>query len=153
VQRTFVIKYLVYSAVILITQPYLFNDSLIEHLNMVLAQSSAFIIHLFDNSMRLVGTALTVEGGSGVWVTKECSATDYVGLLCAGILAYSATWKQRLVAVISGALLLQSINVVRLVSLYFVMKWFPTHFDWVHENLWPMFFTLDMVMIFLGWGS
>ena len=121
-------------------KPVLFTDAFYDVFCMGLAQASAAVVWLFDETMFMEGPILRVVGGSGVWVTRDCSALNFTWFLCAAVLAYPAPWMKRLLMTILAMLLVQAVNVLRLVTLYFVQKWSPQNFDLIHLDVWPIIF-------------
>lgn len=148
----FLLKYMIYSGIILLAISFAFPESAMATLCLFLAQSSGLIINLFSSEILILGDILQwPDGRFALRVTEECSALEFCGLLTAAILAYPTTWSQRLKAILLGLLVIQSLNILRLVSLYFAGYWWPNQFTWIHENLWPLFLSIDLIFLFLLW--
>lgn len=149
--KTFVIFYLCLFFGYFLVKDALFTESFLDMFCMFLANTSAQVVWIFDDTMFMEGPILRVVGGSGVWVTSECSALNFTWFLCAAAIAYPAPWKLRILIPFAAIAFVQSINIVRLVSLYFVQKWSPENFDFVHLDIWPIIFVISIVISFLSW--
>ena len=50
-----------------------------------------------------------------------------------------------------GIVVLQSLNVVRIVTLYWIGSRFPAIFPSAHLKVWPALFILVAIGLFVGW--
>ena len=72
-------------------------------------------------------------------------------VLLAGILAYPAPWKLKLVGLGVGVLAIQLLNLVRLVSLFYLGQWDIKWFEWAHLYLWQVLIMLDALVVWMLW--
>ncbi len=86
-----------------------------------------------------------------VTVTAACSALEFSGFLSAAILAFPASWPQRIAGLIGSQILLCVLNVVRVASLYLVGVHGLRAFALVHENLWPALMVVACVVAMTFW--
>ncbi len=118
-----------------------------------LAQICYFFIHGFDAQVTL-NAAILRHGTSGfaLEVTEACSALSITALLMAAILAYPATWRAKALGLIAGVFLIQSFNVLRIMSLLYLGTWVERDtFDVVHEQVWPLFLHFGVIVFFVFW--
>ena len=118
----------------------------------VLAEASAWIIHLFDGSTVSHGKLIQNANGSFiVSIERGCNGIEAVIILISAILAFPAPWKHRLVGLVFGFLAVQVLNLVRIVSLFFLGLWSHVWFEWFHLYLWQALIVLDALIVFLIW--
>jgi len=70
-------------------------------------------------------------------------------VLIAAVLAFPAPWRARLAAIVLGFLAVQALNIVRIISLFYIGNWNLDIFSWVHLYLWPVLIMLDVLIVFI----
>jgi len=119
---------------------------------LILAKICGFFIHLFDNTLISNGQILRHgDNGFALEVAKECSGLTASWLLLAAIIAFESNWKHKLWGFVLGFLTLQTINIVRIISLFYVGDLMLEHFELVHRQIWPILLNISMILIFGGW--
>ena len=93
----------------------------------------------------------SIVGRHTFMVEEECLALHPTILFAAIVLAFPARILRRLIGVALGSLFLQSMNVVRVVSLYFVGVYFPDWLRFVHVEVWQFTFVILAFLTWLGW--
>jgi exosortase H (IPTLxxWG-CTERM-specific) len=119
---------------------------------LILAKVAGVFIHLFDNSLIITGPVLRHgHHGFALEVAKECSGLSASWLLIVAIVAFESPWKHKLWGIVIGLLTLQTINLIRLISLYYIGDWMLDYFELFHEQIWPILLNISMILIFGGW--
>ena len=72
-------------------------------------------------------------------------------ILAAAMLAYPAPWLKKLLGMVIGVLAIQILNVIRIISLYYLGAWSQKALDIAHLYVWPGLIILDALVIFLLW--
>ena len=72
-------------------------------------------------------------------------------VLVAAMLAMPAPWKLRLIGIGIGFIAIQSMNLLRIISLFYLGQWNKTAFDWAHLYIWQALIMLDVLIVFLIW--
>jgi len=90
-------------------------------------------------------------GQFGIAVRRGCDAVEPSWFLCAAVLAFPAPWRRKLVGMLAGVALISVLNLARIVSLYFVGRYWPRVFAVAHLELWPAAFIIVTVLFWLGW--
>jgi exosortase H (IPTLxxWG-CTERM-specific) len=109
--------------------------------------------------LRVVGEDVQTEGtvirGSifGVDIKNGCNAVEAVAFLAAAILAFEAPIGFRIAGAIAGSLLLETLNVIRIVSLYLLGKYKRDLFDMFHLAVWQSVMFGAAVLIFIVWTA
>lgn len=133
------------------------RDSLqpmIEQFCLGLAIVSGFIINLVDDSIqRTVAVLRDQETDFAIEVTVDCSALSISWLFVAGVLAYPLlNTRQKIVGILTGLLIIQSMNILRLISLVYFGSWFSFEvFDLIHAHFWPLLLHL-IALVSLVWA-
>jgi exosortase H (IPTLxxWG-CTERM-specific) len=84
-------------------------------------------------------------------IRRGCDAVEPTWLLCAAILAFPGPWKRKLVGMLAGIVILQVLNLVRIVTLYMIGARFPSVFASMHLEVWPALFIVVAIALFIGW--
>lgn len=117
-----------------------------------LAQASAALITLFDPHVAAFGKVLqSTSNGFAVSIEAGCNGIEAAIVLIAAMLAFPAPWKHRVVGVLAGLAAVQALNVVRVVSLFYLGQWSLPAFQWAHLYLWQALIMLDVLVVWLVW--
>lgn len=94
-------------------------------------------------TVRSVRFAITVRRG--------CDAIEPSWFLSAALLSFPAPFSKKLPGILVGAALLQVLNLIRVVSLYFIGLYHPQYFSQVHVEIWPVVFIMVAIAFWIGW--
>jgi exosortase/archaeosortase family protein len=84
-------------------------------------------------------------------IRRGCDAVEPTWLLCAAILAFPGPWRHKLAGMFAGIVVLQLLNLVRIVTLYWIGSHFPAFFASAHLEIWPAVFIIVAILLFAGW--
>lgn len=116
----------------------------------LLAKISAALIFPFDDSVIAYGKILQFEDtGFAVSIEAGCNGVEATIVLIAAVIAFPAGWKVRLIAIFLGFLTIQALNIVRIITLFYLGNWDIDIFSWVHLYLWPALIMLDVLVVFI----
>ena len=122
-----------------------------------LAWVSASVILPFDDTVISTGRILRDSvTGFAVSIESGCNGVEASIVLIAGVLAFPATWSQRAIAIVLGFAAIQGLNILRIISLFYLGQWNFDIFEWTHLYLWPVLIMLDVLLVFaiyLRWLS
>jgi len=113
------------------------------------ARLAGLVLRVFDSGVRVTGN--DIVGRVSLTVAKNCDAMDVSLLLVAAIVAFPAPWRRRLVGIGVGVASLTVINVLRIVSLYYVDVHWPRAFEVIHAEVWPLAMVALAAATFLSW--
>jgi archaeosortase B (VPXXXP-CTERM-specific) len=127
-------------------------------------QTSWVNIHLAKVTAEVMGwfTRLLGEGGSvtGIHISTnickfkiigECTAYYPISIYIAAVLAFPSPWLRRIVGVLVGVPILLVINQGRLVSLCYLQRVYPEHFDMIHLVIWQSLIIFFTVLTWILW--
>lgn len=94
---------------------------------------------------------LRSPGGFAIEMRDGCNAVNVTILLWSAILAFPAPWKTRTLGLLAGSAILQLMNTVRFVSLFYLRQYNMAWFDFAHAYLWESLLVLDTMVVFWLW--
>jgi exosortase H (IPTLxxWG-CTERM-specific) len=117
-----------------------------------LASMSSAIVTLFDGNVVAAGKVIrSTTNGFAVSIEAGCNGVEATLVLVAAMLAFPAPWKHRLLGIIAGIFAVQILNVLRVISLFYVGQWNRDVFEWAHLYVWQALIMLDVLVVWLIW--
>jgi exosortase H (IPTLxxWG-CTERM-specific) len=116
------------------------------------AQVAMWIAKAFDSHVGVQGATLfSTANGFGVTILAGCNGLEAMIVLVAAILAYPAPWRHRVAGIVAGVAAIQVLNLVRIVSLFYIGQWSLKVFEWAHLYGWQVLIMLDVLIVWLLW--
>jgi exosortase H (IPTLxxWG-CTERM-specific) len=127
-----------------------------EHITLpftgMLADISGWLILLFDRGVETEGVIIrSLQNGFAVAIAPGCDGIEAVIILVAAVLAFPSPWKHKLIGIGIGFIAIQALNLVRIISLFYMGQWSQVAFDWFHLYLWQALIVLDALAVWLIW--
>jgi len=117
-----------------------------------LASISAYLVTLFDPNVVATGKVLRhAVNGFAVSIEAGCNGVEATIVLLAAILAFPAPWKNKVIGLLAGTVAVQGLNVVRVISLFYLGQWDFQVFEWAHLYVWQALIMLDVLIVWLVW--
>jgi exosortase H (IPTLxxWG-CTERM-specific) len=117
-----------------------------------LAAISTSIVTLFDPNVVASGKVIrSLSNGFAVSIEAGCNGVEATLVLCAAILAFPAPWRHKLAGMAIGIAAVQLLNVVRVISLFYIGQWDFAVFEWAHQYVWQALIMLDVLVVWLIW--
>src|SRR5437764_1731686 len=124
----------------------------VEPWTATLAHVSAGLVAGFDPGVVSVGKVLRSPGnGFAVSIEAGCNGVEATIVLVAAMLAFPAPWKHRLAGLAIGIVAVQGLNVIRVISLFYLGQWNRDVFEWAHLYVWQALIMLDVLIVWLIW--
>lgn len=118
----------------------------------LLARGCSSLVTLFDAQALAQGKVLfNPVTGFGVSIEPGCNGVEACIVLLAAMLAFPAPWRHRLIGLVIGFVAVQGLNVVRVISLFYLGQWSTRAFEFAHEYLWQGLIMLDVLVVWLLW--
>lgn len=118
----------------------------------LLAKVCLGLVTLFDASAAAMGKVLwNPATGFGVSIEPGCNGVEACMILFAAILAFPATLRHKLWGLVLGFVAVQGLNIVRVISLFYLGQWNDTAFRVFHEYLWQGLIMVDVLVVWLVW--
>jgi len=117
-----------------------------------LAWVSVNLIELFDSGVTSAGKVIRdLESGFAVSIEPGCNGVEALIILFAAMFAFPAPLKNKLIGFAIGFVAIQSLNLVRIISLFYLGQWNMVWFEWFHLYLWQALIILDALVVWLIW--
>ncbi len=94
---------------------------------------------------------MRAPSGFGVEMRDGCNGVNVIILLWSAVLAFQASWKMKALGLAAGTILVQALNVVRFISLFYIGQYSMAWFDFAHLYLWESLLVLDTMVVFWLW--
>jgi exosortase H (IPTLxxWG-CTERM-specific) len=118
----------------------------------LVADVSVWIIQLFDDNVVAISNVIRDKTtGFGVRIERGCNGVEALIILFAAIFAFPAPLKNKLIGFTIGFFAIQGLNLVRIVSLFYMGQWNQVAFEWFHLYLWQALIILDALVVWLIW--
>jgi exosortase H (IPTLxxWG-CTERM-specific) len=117
-----------------------------------IADISVRLVTLFDERVVAAGKVIrSLDNGFAVSIEAGCNGVEAMIVLAAAIFAFPAPWKRKIVGFVAGTLAIQLVNIVRIISLFYIGQWNLQVFEWAHLYIWQALIMLDVLVVFLIW--
>ena len=128
------------------------NDALVEPFTGLVARAGGAATRLFGEPTTMQGTVIA-SPRFAVNIRNGCNGLETMLIFAAGVLAFPAPWRARLAGLLLGFLLIQLVNLVRIVSLFYIgLKWPSLFQDW-HTVVWQAIVVLFGVALWILWAD
>lgn len=118
----------------------------------VIADVSVWLVKLFDDNVIANGNVIrSTENGFAVRIESPCNGVEAMIILFSAMFAFPAPWKHRFIGFAIGFVAIQALNLVRIISLFYMGQWNETAFVWFHQYLWQALIILDALIVWLLW--
>ena len=125
---------------------------LVQPLTAALADASAFFISAFGRDIAVHGDIIVDRAtGFAAQIAAGCNGVEAMILLASAIAAFPAGWRYKLGGIAIGFVAIQLLNLVRIVSLFFLGLWHKEAFEWAHLYIWQALIMLDTLLVWMLW--
>lgn len=128
------------------------NDAVIVPFTSAIARVSGAILVGLGEKVTVAGTEIR-SGSFAVQIENGCNGIEAALLFGSAVLAFPAPWRRRLVGLVGGFAAIQALNLVRVVSLFWIGAHRPALFNSSHTVIWQSAVVLASVLLFLFWAS
>ena len=134
---------------LLLTPPIQAADA---HFSRALVRVSHGLITLFGGRAILQGAVLRDPVGRFAIEMKDgCNAVNVTFLLWSAVLAFPAGRKSKFWGMVVGTLIIQTLNIGRFISLFYIGQYSTPWFEFAHGYLWESLLILDTMVVFWLW--
>jgi exosortase H (IPTLxxWG-CTERM-specific) len=108
--------------------------------------------------LRLCGEQATANGANlstprfAVQIRRGCEAIEPSVLFAAAAIAFPVSVLARVVGVVGGIVALALVNLLRIVSLYYVGVYWPSAFETAHIDVWQPAFIIIALALWIAWA-
>lgn len=118
---------------------------------------NAFNAWLSAGILRILGQGTTAEGmliigaGSSISIKEGCDAIEPAMLFIAAVCAFPAALSRKVRGIAAGLLILFGVNIIRIISLFLIEKYWPAAFEFMHIQFWQVAFIALAVLLWISW--
>ena len=118
----------------------------------LVARAATSAMKTFDPGVVAAGSTITQpSNGFAVTILAGCNGIEAMIILAAALLAYPAPPRHKLLGLAAGIAAIQALNLVRIVSLFYIGQWNREVFEWAHLYAWQVLIMLDALVVWLLW--
>jgi exosortase H (IPTLxxWG-CTERM-specific) len=125
------------------------------------ARLSRALVKVSHGLIRVCGGKAHLEGavlrdpasGFAVEMKDGCNGVNVTILLWAAMLAFPTLWTWKIAGLLAGSVIIQALNLVRFISLFYIGQYSTTWFDFTHGYLWESLLVLDTIVVFWLWAN
>jgi exosortase H (IPTLxxWG-CTERM-specific) len=128
------------------------NDHVIVPFTAMVAKWSGALLNLMGQAVTVSGTVIR-SSRFAVNINNGCNGVEAMLILLASIVAFPASMKARAIGLLLGALAVQVLNAIRIITLYLLGAYQPRLFDLFHTAVWQIVIIMAAIGFFLMWSA
>jgi exosortase H (IPTLxxWG-CTERM-specific) len=118
----------------------------------LIADASGGLMSVFDPNVATTGKIVrSTLNGFAVSIEPGCNGVEAMIVLLAAIIAFPAPVLYKLQGLAWGFIAIQGMNLLRIISLFYLGQWSQELFEWAHLYIWQALIMLDALVVFLIW--
>lgn len=128
------------------------NQAFVVPFTTMVAQVSGHLLALFGEEMTVNGCQLT-SPRFAVTIYNGCNGLITSLIFASGVLAFPARWPAKVFGVLGGLAAIQGVNLVRIISLFYIGIYLPDLFNSSHIFIWQSIVILFGVGLWMLWAD
>ncbi len=117
-----------------------------------IASVCSWVVQLFDDNVTAVADQMiNAQTGVGIHIVAGCNGVEALIIMFSAIMAFPAPWRYKFIGIIIGFVSIQFLNCIRIISLYYLVQWDKTWFEWFHLYIWQALLILEALVVWLIW--
>lgn len=120
---------------------------------------SRMVVHAAGALVQMFGGHAVADGtilrdpstGLAVEMKEGCDGMNVTALLCSALFAFPASRIQKAKGLLLGCGAVQFVNLLRFISLFYLLQYSQIWFDFAHNYLWESLIMLDALTVFWLW--
>jgi len=124
----------------------------VEPWTAALAHVSALLVTGFDPGVTAIGKVLrSTTNDFAVSIEAGCNGVEATIVLIAAMFAFPSSWRHKMLGLAAGIVAVQGLNIIRVISLFYLGQWNRDVFEWAHLYVWQALIMLDVLVVWLIW--
>ena len=128
------------------------NDTFVVPYTALIARVSGVVLRITGEPATVVGCVVR-SPRFAVTIFNGCNGLITSLIFISGVLAFPARWSAKIIGVIGGLLAIQLINLVRIISLFYIGIFMPNLFNDAHIFIWQSLVILAGVALWIAWAQ
>jgi exosortase H (IPTLxxWG-CTERM-specific) len=126
------------------------HDYVAQPLAVAFASVSGLVLNLLSFRATASGTSLHVEG-FGAQIDDVCTGIFVVAIYLSAVVAYPSRAREKLKGLLLGASLILTLNLIRVISLMYIGRYFPAFFETAHLLVWQSLIIFSALLTWIYW--
>ncbi len=126
------------------------REYLADPLAVAFASVGGLALNLLSLKATASGTLLRVEGFSAT-IDDVCTGIFVVAIYLSAVLAFPSRAGEKLKGLLIGASVILILNMVRVVSLMYIGRYFPEFFETAHLLVWQSLIIFSALLVWIYW--
>jgi exosortase H (IPTLxxWG-CTERM-specific) len=127
------------------------NQNVIIPLTTYLSKASVFLLGLLGTGTKASGT-LIVSPQFAVDIKAGCTGIEPIIILLSAVFAFPSSWRAKAYGAILGVVVLQAVNLIRIVSLVYLGINHPKYFHNAHTIIWQIVIIAISLFLWMVWA-
>ena len=127
------------------------NQNVIIPLTTYLSKASVFLLGLLGTGTKASGT-LIVSPQFAVDIKAGCTGIEPIIILLSAVFAFPSSWRAKALGAILGMVVLQAVNLIRIVSLVYLGINHPKYFHNAHTIIWQIVIIAISLFLWMVWA-
>ena len=127
------------------------NQKIITPFTYSLTKASVFLLGLLGTGAKASGT-LIVSPQFAADIKAGCTGVEPIIILLSAIFAFPSSWKAKAYGAILGMVVLQVVNLIRIVSLVYLGINHPKYFHDAHSFIWQIVIIALSLFLWMVWA-
>lgn len=112
--------------------------------------TAGFDAHQMDDKTR-PWTWIYMKNDRTSYINEGCNAVSIMIIFVAFVIAFSTTWKQTILYILGGLVVIQIMNVLRIALLNYIFGHHPDYAEMAHDYLFPAILYGTIVVLWIVW--
>jgi len=127
------------------------NDAIVVPYTAYVARASGAALRVLGEPAAVTGCVVS-SPRFAVTIYNGCNALITSLIFIAGVLAFPARWTAKLVGVVGGLVVIQILNLIRILSLFYIGIYLPNYFNNAHIYIWQSLIIVAGVALWVVWA-
>lgn len=127
------------------------NDTFVVPYTTLVARMAGIALDVLGEDMTIKGVVLSSPRFT-VTIYNGCNGLITSLIFISGVLAFPARWQAKVLGVIGGLVTIQLINLIRIISLFYIGIFLPKLFNQSHIFVWQSIVILAGVSLWVFWA-
>jgi exosortase H (IPTLxxWG-CTERM-specific) len=148
--RSYVIFFVSILSLYTLLRTSVFREYVAEPLAVAFATVGGLALNLLSQKATVAGTMLQVEGFAAR-IDDVCTGIFVIAMYLSAVLAYPSRVKEKLKGFLMGASAILTLNLIRVVSLMVIGRYFPVLFETAHLLIWQSLIIFSTLLVWIYW--
>jgi exosortase H (IPTLxxWG-CTERM-specific) len=127
------------------------HNNIVVPFTAFVANCSSILMNIFGAGSKVTGYTLSTDKFS-INVVDGCNGIYATAILVSGVIAYPASLRKRFYGIIFGFIAVFLVNLIRVISLFYLGLHFPDIFQEVHVYVWQPIIILWAIIVWDFWS-